>query len=53
MAGRGVAAVVARPHPDRPVEGVVVGTVLGEALLNALRLLAEQDASNRLLGPPR
>jgi hypothetical protein len=53
VAGRGVAAVVARPDPDRPVEGVVVGTVLGEALLNALRLLAEQDASNRLLGPPR
>jgi DNA-binding transcriptional MerR regulator len=52
VAGREVAAVAARPDPDRLVEGVVVGTVLGEALLSALRLLAQQDATTRLLGPP-
>jgi DNA-binding transcriptional MerR regulator len=52
VAGREVAAVVARQDPDRMVEGVVIGTVLGEALLDALRLLAQQDASNRLLRPP-
>ncbi|MEV6841824.1 MerR family transcriptional regulator [Actinoplanes sp. NPDC051411] len=52
VAGREVAAVVARQDPDRMVEGVVIGTVLGEALLDALRLLAQQNASNRLLGPP-
>jgi DNA-binding transcriptional MerR regulator len=50
VADREVAAVVARQDPDRVLEGVVIGTVLGEALLNALRLLAQQNASNRLLG---
>lgn len=52
VAAREVAAVVARQDADRVVEGVVIGTVLGEALLNALRLLAQQDASTRLLGGP-
>ncbi|HZN19044.1 MAG TPA: MerR family transcriptional regulator [Micromonosporaceae bacterium] len=42
-----VGAVVARADPARMVEGVVTGTVLGEALLAALRLLAQQDASAR------
>jgi hypothetical protein len=44
--------VVARTDPARMVAGVVTGTVLGEALLTALRLLAEQDASARRLGLP-
>jgi DNA-binding transcriptional MerR regulator len=44
-----VALVVAREDPVRMVEGVVVGTILGEALLNALRRLAQQDASARRL----
>jgi len=42
--------VVARREPDRMVEGVITGTILGEALLAALRLLAQQDASGRRLG---
>jgi hypothetical protein len=52
IAGREVAAVVARQEPARMVEAVVVGTVLGEALLGAFRLLAQQDASARQLGGP-
>jgi len=42
--------VVARGDPDRMVEGVITGTILGEALLMALRRLAQQDASGRRLG---
>jgi DNA-binding transcriptional MerR regulator len=49
IAGHEVDAVVARGEPARMVEGVVVGTILGEALLNALRKLAQQDASARRL----
>jgi DNA-binding transcriptional MerR regulator len=41
--------VVARRDPASMVEGVVTGTVLGEVLLTALRLLAQQDASKRRL----
>lgn len=41
--------VVARPDPEGMVEAVVTGTVLGETLLTALRLLAQQDASARRL----
>jgi DNA-binding transcriptional MerR regulator len=44
-----VAAVIARDDPAAMVEGVVTGTVLGEALLNALRRLAQEAASARLL----
>ncbi|GAP50137.1 regulatory protein, MerR [Streptomyces azureus] len=32
------------------VEGVVIGTVLGEAVFSALRRLAHVDASARLYG---
>lgn len=47
-----VDAVISRGDPSRMVEGVVVGTLLGEALFNALRRLAHQDASaRRLLSP--
>jgi DNA-binding transcriptional MerR regulator len=45
-------AVVARGEPARMVEAVVTGTILGEALLNALRRLAQQDASARRLVNP-
>jgi len=45
-------AVVARAEPLPMVEGVITGTILGGALLTALRLLAQQDASCRRLGPP-
>jgi DNA-binding transcriptional MerR regulator len=45
-----VAAVSSRPDPDQLAEGVVVGTLLGESVLAALRLLAQENASARLLG---
>jgi DNA-binding transcriptional MerR regulator len=49
VAAKEVDLVVARRDPVRMVEGVVTGTVLGEVLLSALRLLAQQDASARRL----
>ena len=49
VAAEEVAAVVARGEPVRMVEGVVTGTILGEALLNAVRRLAQQNAAARLL----
>jgi len=50
LAGIEVDAVVARGDPTRMVELVVVGTVLGEALFSALRLLAQEHASAVRLG---
>jgi DNA-binding transcriptional MerR regulator len=52
VAAEEVAAVVARGEPVRMVEGVVTGTILGEALLNAVRRLAQQNAAARLLARP-
>lgn len=49
VAAKDLDLVVARQDPVRMVEGVVTGTVLGEVLLTALRLLAQQDASKRRL----
>jgi hypothetical protein len=37
--------------PDQIVRGVVIGTILGESLFNALRLLAQQNISIKLLEP--
>lgn len=51
VAARDVEIVVARAEPSRMVEGVVTGTVLGEALFNALRRMAQEDASARRLVP--
>ncbi|MGW4892628.1 MerR family transcriptional regulator [Kitasatospora sp. NPDC004240] len=45
LAGAEVAAVVDRADNDGRVEGVVLGTVLGEAMLAALRLAAQENAS--------
>jgi DNA-binding transcriptional MerR regulator len=45
-----VAAVSSRPDPDRLAESVVIGTVVGESIVTALRLLAQEDASARRLG---
>ena len=42
-----VAAVGLRPDPDSMVEGAVLGTVLGDALITALRRLAQENASAR------
>jgi DNA-binding transcriptional MerR regulator len=52
VADREVAAVVARRDPARMVEAVVAGTVLGETLLNAFRLLAQESASAKILSAP-
>ena len=45
-----VAAVVARREPAAMVQGVIAGTILGEAILCALRRLAQQNESARRLG---
>ncbi|MFB7663856.1 MerR family transcriptional regulator [Kitasatospora sp. NPDC056138] len=42
-----VAVVAGRSEPDGRVEGVVIGTVLGDALMAALRRLTQEDASHR------
>lgn len=49
VAARELDIVIARGESARMVEGVVTGTILGEAVLNALRRLAQQDASARRL----
>jgi DNA-binding transcriptional MerR regulator len=49
VAAREVDTVIARREPARMVEGVITGTILGEAVLNALRRLAQKDASARRL----
>lgn len=45
-----VAAAASRHDPDQLAESVVIGTVLGQTLIAALRLLAQENASARLLG---
>ncbi|HEY2223558.1 MerR family transcriptional regulator [Actinomycetospora sp.] len=50
VARREVAAVVDRGDRARTVEGAVVGTVLGDSLLAALRRLAQEHCSHELLG---
>jgi DNA-binding transcriptional MerR regulator len=49
VARREVGAVVDRGDRARTVEGAVVGTVLGDTLLAALRRLAQEHCSNELL----
>jgi DNA-binding transcriptional MerR regulator len=44
-----VALVLARPDTESRLEGVVVGSVLGDALLGALRRLAQENAASRVL----
>ncbi len=46
-----VSSVVARQDPTRMLELVVLGTVLGEALFGALRLLAHEHESAAQLQP--
>lgn len=50
---REVEAVLAMDSDEQIVRGVVIGTVLGEALLNALRLLAQQSISTKMLDPDK
>lgn len=52
IADREVASVASHPDTDRIAESVVVGTILGERLIAALRLLAHEHASTTLLGTP-
>jgi DNA-binding transcriptional MerR regulator len=47
IAEREVRAVLDRPDPSSRLELVVLGTVLGEALFSALRMLAHQHESAR------
>ncbi|MGA8114959.1 MAG: MerR family transcriptional regulator [Actinocatenispora sp.] len=49
LATHEVALVLARTDRERMVEGLVLGTILGERLFGAIRRLAHQDASARLL----
>ncbi|MFC7549112.1 MerR family transcriptional regulator [Plantactinospora sp. GCM10030261] len=44
-----VAATAARGEPDQIAESVVIGTILGETLISALRLLAHENLSARLM----
>lgn len=53
LARHEVEAVLAMESPDQIVRGVVVGTILGESLFNALRLLAQQNISTKLLEPDK
>jgi DNA-binding transcriptional MerR regulator len=45
-----VAAVTSRSDSDQIAEGVVIGTILGERLIAALRLLAQESVSARRFG---
>lgn len=47
IAAADLAAILGRQGRDSQLEGVVIGTVLGDALLAALRRLAEENASAR------
>jgi hypothetical protein len=49
LADAEVALVLARPDTESRLEGVVVGSVLGDALLGALRRLAQESVANRML----
>jgi DNA-binding transcriptional MerR regulator len=44
-----VAAVTALEHPEQIAESMVIGTVLGERLLAAMRLLTHESVSARVL----
>ena len=52
VAAKEVDAVINRSGSESRVEAVVIGTILGEALFNALRRLAQQDRSARRLLTP-
>lgn len=46
-----VDAVLRRGEPSRMVEGVVTGTIIGEAIIGAIRRLAQEHTSALILGP--
>lgn len=45
IAAADLTVILARPALDAQLEGVIIGTVLGDTLLAALRRLAEENAS--------
>jgi len=47
IAAADLTAILARPTLDSQLEGVIIGTVLGDTLLAALRRLAEENTSAR------
>jgi hypothetical protein len=47
-----VGGIARRPDMDSMAEGVVIWTILGDALLAALRRLAQEAQSTRLFGAP-
>ncbi|MCX4626057.1 hypothetical protein [Streptomyces sp. NBC_01443] len=51
VASADLAFVAGRQRPEELVERVVVGTVLGDAMLVAMRRLAQVDASARRYPP--
>jgi DNA-binding transcriptional MerR regulator len=51
IAAADLAAILRRPTLDSQLEGVIIGTVLGDTLIASLRRLAEEDTSARLVGP--
>ncbi|MDH6116990.1 MerR family transcriptional regulator [Kitasatospora sp. GAS204B] len=52
LAAAELALVDRRADPDGRLEGAVLGTVLGDALLATLRRLAQEDASRRTFTAP-
>jgi DNA-binding transcriptional MerR regulator len=53
IAAADLAAILGRPALDSQLEGLIIGTVLGDTLLASLRRLAEEDASARSVTKPR
>jgi DNA-binding transcriptional MerR regulator len=50
IAAADLAAILARPTLDSQLEGLIIGTVLGDTLIASLRRLAEEDTSARTVG---
>jgi DNA-binding transcriptional MerR regulator len=50
IAAADLAVILRRPTLDGQLEGVIIGTVLGDTLIASLRRLAEEDTSERLSG---
>jgi hypothetical protein len=52
IAAADLAAILRRPTLDSQLEGVIIGSVLGDTLLAALRRLAEENTSARVAAAP-
>ncbi|GAA2258143.1 MerR family transcriptional regulator [Kitasatospora cystarginea] len=50
LAAAEIAVIAGRSELDGQVEGVVIGLVLGDALMAAMRRLAQEDVSRRAVG---